>query len=804
MLRHTARFVLAALVCGSAVARAQTVRGVVTSVAKATVSGVVVQLLDSAGRVAAQALSGERGEFRISVASAGVYHLRALRIGFRPTTSGPIALTSDAVVVHELVLTGLPITLDTVRVVDRSSCRQMSGDSAAATFAVWEQVRTALTAATLTSIESGIGSTTVSYERTLDASGRRIRQQHSTLQSGYVREPWRSLGSDSLHRIGYVVTDRSNTTTYYGPGLDVLLSSVFIEDHCFRLTHDGDRLGLVFEPRRERSRVAEIRGTLWLDRASLELRSLEYRYANLLREQEERAGGHIEFARMRDGAWVITRWQIQMPLMQQRIRSARYGDPENIVLEIHVAGGELALVRRGGDTLWSRPPLVLSGEVTDSVSGKPVSSARVALQGTELEGVTDSHGRFTIQGVLPGEYTIELRTPSLDSLNAVFQSAVVFTDEASPVQLRAPTAQQVETRVCGSRAGDYSGIILGRLLMSGDSAPPRHATVFAEWDSLAMYATNLTAGVVPRRRTAEAKADNDGSFRLCGVPAATDLRIFAIADSADTPDSVVARIPSGRRFARIELTMERATSDGVVFAGSVVSESGEQPIAGVEVLLPELALGTLTDNLGGFRLRGVPAGTYRVIVRHFGYAPIDARVTLAGHRSTRRFVLTHVVTLDSVVVTESAYERAMQSFEENRKLGLGHFAMRAELAKSEGLTMAAVLQQIPGLQLLRGTGNQAWVISSRGPQSLSGASLRSPDEYDVRRGATRACYAQVYLDTTEVYRGRNGEPLFDVNSMTPEQIEAIEYYAGPAETPLRYSTLESTCGVLVIWRRRGP
>jgi hypothetical protein len=42
------------------------------------------------------------------------------------------------------------------------------------------------------------------------------------------------------------------------------------------------------------------------------------------------------------------------------------------------------------------------------------------------------------------------------------------------------------------------------------------------------------------------------------------------------------------------------------------------------------------------------------------------------------------------------------------------------------------------------------------------------------------------------------EPLFDINSIPVASIEAIEYYATAAETPMKYATLNSECGVLVI------
>jgi hypothetical protein len=53
-----------------------------------------------------------------------------------------------------------------------------------------------------------------------------------------------------------------------------------------------------------------------------------------------------------------------------------------------------------------------------------------------------------------------------------------------------------------------------------------------------------------------------------------------------------------------------------------------------------------------------------------------------------------------------------------------------------------------------------------------------------------------------MYGGKSREPLFDTRRVSAEQIEAIEYYAGPAETPAKYSTLNTQCGVLVIHTRR--
>jgi hypothetical protein len=63
-----------------------------------------------------------------------------------------------------------------------------------------------------------------------------------------------------------------------------------------------------------------------------------------------------------------------------------------------------------------------------------------------------------------------------------------------------------------------------------------------------------------------------------------------------------------------------------------------------------------------------------------------------------------------------------------------------------------------------------------------------------------ACYVKVYLDDVLLNVGRP-TPGFDVNTLLTDQIEAIEFYAGAAELPMRYSPLNSVCGVLVIHTR---
>lgn len=804
---------IAALIAAPSGGLAQGVHGVVVDANGRPISGVVVLLVDSASHSAARALSDERGVYRLAAPRPASYRLRTLRIGYRPVVSPVFVLDAGSDVTRGLELTGLPIALDTMRAVDRNVCRAFT-DSGAATYTVWEQIRTALTAAQLTAASRTIAATTVALERTVGersgANGSRLLQHSATVTTGYVTHPWRAVGGDTLQRLGYLLVDRDNSVLYFAPDLDVLLSNMFVENHCFRLVRDrrhAAQVGIEFDPVPDRRRIPEIRGTLWVNDTSSELRSLDFRYVNVATEQKDYAAGDVDFARLRDGSWAITRWAIRMPVMEQVDFPGR--PSELRVGAVQTTGGVLSVARRGNDTLWTGERYPLEGIVLDSTSGKGVAGARVRVLGTASEVTTDGKGRFTVPGMLLNNYDLDVHTASLDSLSTSRRTSLSFGESDTRIEVRVPSAQQVVASICGASAtgGDAIGILIGRVRLR-DSAAVSNGLVVAEWAAQSHAAGSDTAAGLTRR--IEVHAAPNGAFRLCGLPVNTALRLRASGESAETAEDTTIRIPAAARIAHADLALERLSalaSRGAVFIGIVVTDSTRAPIAGAEVALPDMAKSALTDAHGEFRITGIAAGDQRVVVRRIGYGAADTRVTFRANETVeRRVVLGRAVMLEPVIVSDRAFERAMTSFEEHRHMGQGHFMMRAEIAPYNGMTMTAVLQEIPGIGLRFGQNHGIYVASSRAHPMCppyNAACFQDQGFYTGGEGgAPVACYAQVWLDGMLMNGSREPTEPFDMGRIPPERIEALEYYAGAAETPMEYSRLGSSCGVLVIWRRR--
>ncbi len=191
------------------------------------------------------------------------------------------------------------------------------------------------------------------------------------------------------------------------------------------------------------------------------------------------------------------------------------------------------------------------------------------------------------------------------------------------------------------------------------------------------------------------------------MPLDTALSLRAVTDGA-SGQATGFRVSSAARFGRTELVLRRERTTTATLAG-VVTDSTNKPITNAEVMLPDLGKGTGTNEQGAFVLRDIPAGLQHVTVRHVGYGPVETQLTFVGGQTIQRhIVMVRSTTLDSVVVTEKSTDHALDDFEANRKVGLGHFLTRAELAPQEGRSTAAVLTSVPGHKVYA-MGPYGWV-----------------------------------------------------------------------------------------------
>jgi hypothetical protein len=387
----------------------QTLRGRVVRADSATaVPGVLVTALDSSGAPVATAMSAPSGDYFLRLPGAGRYQLRALHIGFRPTVVPAVDVSSSGSRTRDVVLTELPVTIAGMDVREKDECG-MSREETEVFVPLWEQARGALAAATLAEQSGALDVRVVTVPGHVDAfkhfndplDGPLIRAPHPEQDTARTSERasdrvFASTPAESLLAAGYVRRRAQGGFAFDAPSADLLLSDGFAAQHCFGLTgaprgHAG-WLGITFAPRNTRDSVVDIRGVLWLDRASAELRRLEFDYTNLppgkfklCDPQPPRAqfhepaggpicdslpasdslglGGDADFVRLPTGEWLVVRWSIRTPPDAQKYRIA------GIRVRIVGRSSEKCYSGKGCHDWWiAWPRLVTTNGIVASVS----------------------------------------------------------------------------------------------------------------------------------------------------------------------------------------------------------------------------------------------------------------------------------------------------------------------------------------------------------------------------------------------------------------------------------------------------
>jgi protocatechuate 3,4-dioxygenase beta subunit len=531
--------VLAAL--GPLAAAAQNITGRVVD--QATGLGVAagfVVLLDGADAEVSRVLTAADGTFRFPQVTPGVYRLKSERIAYRAAYSASFELRPGESQRFQLEIEALPLRLASIEVREETRCRVRPSEGEA-TAILWEEIRKALAAATWTATQPGYRYRHVQYQRDLDRGGSQITEEQSQETTGYYRAPYMSRDAEELAKRGFVF-EEGGDIWFFAPDEQVLQKDAFLSTHCFRVVRDPDeapgRIGLSFEPTPGRS-VADIEGVLWLDERTSELQALEFQYDRLPNDvEDERVGGTVEFLQLPNGAWVVYRWEIRMPILGVRRVPNRFGGPtqEVVVRGYRDAGGEVVNVETAaGETVFNADVARVSGVVTDHHAGRPLAGARVSLVGTDRSTLTDGSGRFVLTGFFDGEYALGFGHPRLDSMGFEPEPVPVTLrrGETRFIELEVPAPRAILQAVCPQVEGEDVRAIVGQVFASENGAPLAGALLLATWQAgFAGESINelLARGARIRGQVAEMVTDEEGRYQLCGVPLESNIALQAKAE----------------------------------------------------------------------------------------------------------------------------------------------------------------------------------------------------------------------------------------------------------------------------------
>ena len=335
LLRHLA--VCLALLAGPL--GAQTVRGVLVDDAARPVPGALVALLYPGGQVSVGTMTDARGRFTLIGGVPARYTVRAERTGYR-TAEVVVELAAGQTVDVRLTTAVQAFVLPTVEAIAESRCTVRPGQGMAA-YTLWEEASKALRSAAYLQDAQRLQYTVRTYRKDIVMQSGRVRR-HFDDPRRVTGRPFNTLSPAELASGGYMRSE-GDSIGFYGPDAHVLLSDEFLDTHCLYVDPQADRdmVGLAFEPIR-RQGIVDIRGVLRFSRRTGELRAVDYEYTDLGGGvRQATAVGSVDFQRLANGAWVVTRWHIQTTNIARGTDMQRRGQETHVVTDIREAGGQV-------------------------------------------------------------------------------------------------------------------------------------------------------------------------------------------------------------------------------------------------------------------------------------------------------------------------------------------------------------------------------------------------------------------------------------------------------------------------------
>ena len=430
---------------------------------------------------------------------------------------------------------------------------------------------------------------------------------------------------------------------------------------------------------------------------------------------------------------------------------------------------------------------VVEGLVRSATPGRPLrdASVRFVNQKQEVAGstVSDREGRFrltlqsagTYVAVVESEGYASTLSPRLLVTAGDTAHLVLTVRRVTLAQMAAPGDPEVrrtgelhavaEERCQLDGRSDASAAVAGHVVDAASGVGLPGATVSASW--------TLRRGGL---HVVQVTSDLNGIYVLCDLPEDQEALLHADAVGVQSERATV-RLDGGFQVRNLALALGGGEELGYVI-GRVRDFDTQSPIEAADVWLRDTDFHTVSDMNGFFRFEDVPRGLYVLESEHLGHASRQRAFNVVGGAGHQIDVVLPNQPIPMAPMTVTV--RSRRWFQDRIGLqarmasGAGHFILGPQLLARSVSRLVDALYGLPGV-MVRQIGRFASV-----------------------RLRGRTCDPSVFLDGRPHMLDRE----FGLNTFHAGEIETIEIYGGPADTPPEFA-YGGACGTLVLWTRRG-
>ena len=222
----------------------------------------------------------------------------------------------------------------------------------------------------------------------------------------------------------------------------------------------------------------------------------------------------------------------------------------------------------------------------------------------------------------------------------------------------------------------------------------------------------------------------------------------------------------------------------------------------------------MSDTGGRWTLHARQPGTYFIAVRRLGYRPFvsPAMIIPTADPSSTVIRLDRLpVTLNPVEARAAAVRHNLElnGFFERQKGNFGHFVSPEAIDRRQASRVTDLLTVIPGVQLVVSGNVGPAQIGLRGSSVTDGGLCRPRvfvDGLMYTRGDSRPVRLRSTTATEQGDLEERADRAISLDDIGhPSTIAAIEVYRSATQVPVQFggTSVETLCGVIVIWTRTG-
>jgi hypothetical protein len=233
----------------------------------------------------------------------------------------------------------------------------------------------------------------------------------------------------------------------------------------------------------------------------------------------------------------------------------------------------------------------------------------------------------------------------------------------------------------------------------------------------------------------------------------------------------------------------------------VVIDANEKPVAAVTVQAPG-AKSIATDDSGRFQVQLPSRGRVALDARRVGFIPSRFGLASGGDTDITIVMLPAAQELTPVNVTAAEVDLALERSgfnqrqrERTRGTNTGYFITAAEIERRHPPYLTQMFDGLPGLQLCR---------TSKGTVcGLLGTQLVPNQSTDPRVAKYIPCSITVFLDGFRLNVVESTRVVDIDGIVPPATVAGVEYYPSGNRVPPQYQMLNGSCGLVLIWTKRG-